>query len=54
MMALTHKDEHQGVLGNRAFLASVLWILVLLATYFVLADWHTVPSLIASALGAIS
>jgi hypothetical protein len=53
MMALTHKDDHQGILGNRAFLTPVMWILVLLGAYFVLADWHTVPSLIASTLAAI-
>jgi len=53
MMAVTHRDEHQGIFGNRAFVASVLWIVVLLGTYFVLADWHAVPSLIASTLAAI-
>jgi hypothetical protein len=52
-MALAHKDDHQGILGNRAFLASVLWILVLLCAYFVLADWHAVPSMIASTLAAM-
>jgi hypothetical protein len=53
MMALTHKDDHHSILGNRAFLTPVMWILVLLGAYFVLADWHTVPSLIASTLAAI-
>jgi len=53
MMAVTHRDHHHGIFSNRAFVASVLWIVVLLGTYFVLADWHTVPSLIASTLGSI-
>ncbi len=52
-MALARKDDHSAVFGNRAFVASVLWILALLGAYFVLADWHTVPSLIASTLAAI-
>jgi len=53
MMAATHKDDQQGIFSNRAFVASVLWIVVLLGTYFVLADWHDVPSLIASTVAAI-
>jgi Flp pilus assembly protein TadB len=53
MMAATHKDDHQGIFSNRAFVASVLWIVVLLGTYFVLTDWHAVPSLIASTVAAI-
>lgn len=52
-MALARKDDHPGIFGNRAFVASVLWILVLLAAYFVLADWHAVPSLISSTLATI-
>lgn len=53
MMALAHKDDHQGILSNRALVTSVLWILALLAAYFLLTDWHSVPSLIASTLAAI-
>lgn len=53
MMAVTHRDDHQGNLGNRAVVGSVLWIVVLLGAYFVLADWQAVPSLIASTLAAI-
>lgn len=53
MMVPTHKDDHPGILGNRAFFASVLWILVLLAAYFAVEDWQSVPSLIASTLAAI-
>ena len=53
MMAVTHRNDHQGIFSNRAFVASVLWIVVLLGTYFLLADWHAVPSLIAATLTAI-
>jgi hypothetical protein len=53
MMALARKDDHPGVFASRAFVASVLWIFVLLGAYFLVADWHTVPSLIASTLDAI-
>jgi hypothetical protein len=52
-MAVARKDEHSSILGNRAFYGPVLWILVLLVAYFVLADWQAVPSLIASTFAAI-
>lgn len=53
MMGLTHKDHHHGIFGNRALVMSVLWIVVLLGTYFVMTDWQALPSLIASTLAAI-
>lgn len=52
-MAAVHKDDHRGTLGSRAFLTPVMWIVVLLGAYFVLEDWHAVPSLIASTLASI-
>ena len=53
MMAVPRKDEHPVSFSNRAFFAPVLWILVLLGAYFVLADWQAVPSLIASTFASI-
>jgi hypothetical protein len=53
MMAVSRRDEHSSILGNRAFYGPVLWILVLLGAYFILADWQAVPSLIASTFAAI-
>lgn len=52
-MALAHKDDHHGQLGNHTLVAPVVWILLLLAAYFVLTDWHSLPSFIASTLAAI-
>lgn len=52
-MAAPRKDGHQGYFSNRAFFGPVLWILVLLGAYFVLADWQAVPSLVASTFAAM-
>jgi len=37
----------------RAFLVPVVWIVALVASYWVLADWQTLPGLISNALAAI-
>lgn len=52
-MALAHKGDHHGELGNRALVAPIVWIFLLLAAYFVLTDWHSLPSFIESTLAAI-
>jgi hypothetical protein len=43
-MAVPKKDD----LSGRGFAAPVLWILVLLAGYWLIADWQEVPRLISS------
>src|SRR3954469_7212954 len=48
MMPGSKKEETNG----RAFAMSVLWILVLLAGYWLIADWQVLPRLISSTFGA--
>jgi hypothetical protein len=48
-MAVPRKDEVSG----RTFAAPLLWIIVLLAGYWLLADWQDVPQLIASAVAQL-
>ena len=52
-MAEVRKDSHSGSQGGRAFFVPVLWIAALLASYWVLADWQTLPRLISGTLAAI-
>jgi hypothetical protein len=53
VMAEVRKDSHSGSQGGRAFFVPVLWIAALLASYWVLADWQTLPRLISGTLAAI-
>ena len=46
-------DAQFGSPGRRAFLVPVAWIVALLASYWVLVDWQSVPVLISDALAAI-
>ena len=46
----SRKAEHHG----RAFAIPVMWILVLLLSYWLVSDWQAVPRLITGALGAIA
>lgn len=39
--------------GARAFVGPVIWIAALVAGYWVLADWQTLPDLISAALPGI-
>lgn len=52
-MAVPRKDDPTGGYSSRAYFVPVLWILALVAVYYVLADWQAVPGLIASTLAAI-
>jgi hypothetical protein len=54
-MAMTERrhDPQSGSPGRRAFLVPVAWIVALLACYWVLVDWQSVPVLISEALAAI-
>ncbi len=48
--------RHDGPAGSpnrRAFFVPVAWIVALLASYWLLADWQSVPVLISEALAAI-
>ena len=45
--------ESQSGLSTRAFLMSVMWIVALLAGYWVLADWQSLPSLITTTFAAM-
>ena len=47
VMAVPKKDDFRA----RAFAGPVLWILLLLASYWLIADWQEVPQLIASTIG---
>ncbi|HTB42055.1 MAG TPA: hypothetical protein VK741_00420 [Acetobacteraceae bacterium] len=52
MMVRKH-DSNSGSPGRRAFFVPVAWIVALLASYWVLVDWQTVPMLISEAFAAI-
>ncbi len=39
--------------GARAFVAPVLWIAALVAGYWVIADWQSLPDLISATLPGI-
>jgi hypothetical protein len=54
-MAMTeHRhDPQSGSPGRRAYFVPVAWIVALLACYWVMVDWQTVPVLISEALAAI-
>ena len=44
MMAVPKKDEVSG----RAFAMPVVWILALLASYWLISDWQDLPQLISA------
>jgi hypothetical protein len=48
-MAVPKKDEFSG----RAFAMPVLWILVLLAGYWLIVDWETLPQLLTDTLAKL-
>jgi hypothetical protein len=48
-MPISRKVEYSG----RNFAIPVLLILVLLVSYWLLADWHVLPRLLASAFAAV-
>jgi hypothetical protein len=48
-MVVPKKDE----LSGRAFAMPVLWILVLLAGYWVISDWQELPQIISATLGRL-
>ena len=45
----SRKEEHPG----RAFAIPVMWILVLLVSYWLMSDWQALPRLFSNAIGAI-
>ena len=51
-MPLSRRDDQ--AYGKRAYFVPLLWIVVLIAAYCVLADWRAVPALIAAAVGALN
>jgi hypothetical protein len=46
-------DQQNGAPGRHAFLVPVAWIVGLLASYWLMVDWQTVPELISEAFAAI-
>jgi hypothetical protein len=48
-MAVPKKDE----LSGRAFAVPVLWIVVLLAGYWVISDWQSLPRLFTDTLAKL-
>jgi hypothetical protein len=52
MMGRKH-DQQNGSPGRHAFLVPVAWIVGLLASYWLVADWQSVPVLLSEALAAI-
>jgi hypothetical protein len=47
------QDSNSGSVGPRAFVLPVAWIAVLLVCYFLAADWHAVPALLAQAMATL-
>jgi hypothetical protein len=52
-MSERRQDGHSGSAGRRAFVVPVAWIVVLLACYWLAADWRAVPALLSQALATI-
>ena len=46
-------ETQSGSPGRRAFLVPVAWIVALLASYWLLMDWQSVPALMSEALAAM-
>lgn len=48
--------RHETPIGSpsrRAFLVPVAWIVALLASYWLLVDWQSVPALVSAAIAAM-
>jgi hypothetical protein len=48
-MPTTRKDGN----GNHGYAAPVAWIVLLLCGYWVISEWHSLPTLIGSAIATI-
>jgi hypothetical protein len=48
-MAVPKKDE----LSGRAFAVPVLWIIVLLAGYWLISDWQELPQILSDTLAKL-
>jgi hypothetical protein len=48
-MGISRKEQR----GGRAFAAPLIGIIFLLACYWVLADWQSMPSMVNSALASM-
>lgn len=48
-MAVPRKDEFSG----RAFAMPVLWIIVLLAGYWLISDWQELPQIFSATLAKL-
>lgn len=51
-MTSRRRDEN-GPNTARTYLMPLAWIVALVASYWVLADWQSLPELISSAIAAI-
>ncbi|HET8995729.1 MAG TPA: hypothetical protein VFN42_03595 [Acetobacteraceae bacterium] len=47
------RDVNPSNLGFRAFVVPVAWIVALVASYWLIADWQTLPGLVSNAIAAI-
>ncbi len=52
-MTSLKRDETRSTLSARTFLVPVAWIVALVASYWVLAEWQALPNLISNAIAAI-
>lgn len=53
-MAQTNKHQHnESYAARRGLYASLVWIAALMASYFILTDWHSLPALLAATVHAI-
>ncbi len=48
-MPNSRKDSN----GNHGYAAPVAWIVLLLCSYWVISEWHSLPALINSAIATI-
>ena len=48
-MPNSRKDSN----GNRGYAAPIAWIVLLLCSYWVIFEWHSLPALISSAIATI-
>lgn len=52
-MTQRRHEVQSGSPGRRAFLVPMAWIIGLLASYWLLVDWQSVPMLVSEAFAAI-
>ncbi|HEY3846323.1 MAG TPA: hypothetical protein VGL95_04335 [Acetobacteraceae bacterium] len=52
-MTARRHDDHPGSPARHAFFVPVAWIFALLASYWLLVDWQSVPALISAGFAAI-